>query len=202
MIVGADGIDGMDLLRHGAIPATFGGIRAPSTLGSFLRAFAHSDARQLTAVHRRVLAHLAARTLPLPGADTLALVDINSVQRRVYRASKQGAAFGTPRSRRTSGHDARATGGNAHLWSVFTSYRMALMTRCCPQRATYPPSGCLVSSSMAWECQSSEDTPQRGATPTGCLSSTGTGRGGVSPSCFWTVGWQGDGCWLIGEATS
>jgi hypothetical protein len=102
MIVGTDGIDGMDLLRHGAIPPRFGGIRAPSTLGSFLRAFAHGDARQLTAMSRRVLAHLAARTLPLPGADTLALVDIDSVQRRVYRASKQGAVFGTPRSRRTS----------------------------------------------------------------------------------------------------
>ena len=104
MIVGADGIDGMDLLRHGAIPATFGGIRAPSTLGS-LRAFAHGDAQ----------------TLLLPGADTLVLVDIDSVQRRVYRASKQGAVFGTPRSRGTSGCDARATGGNAHLWSVFTA---------------------------------------------------------------------------------
>jgi hypothetical protein len=36
LIAGADSIEGMDLLRHGAIPATFGGIRAPSTLGSFL----------------------------------------------------------------------------------------------------------------------------------------------------------------------
>jgi hypothetical protein len=39
MIAGADDIEGMDLLRHGALPATFSGIRAPSTLGSFLRAF-------------------------------------------------------------------------------------------------------------------------------------------------------------------
>jgi len=28
MIAGADTLDGMDLLRHGAIPATFGGIQA------------------------------------------------------------------------------------------------------------------------------------------------------------------------------
>jgi hypothetical protein len=55
MIAGADDIDGMDLLRHGAIPATFAGIRAPSTLGSFLRAFTHGTVRQLAAVHRRVL---------------------------------------------------------------------------------------------------------------------------------------------------
>jgi hypothetical protein len=31
MIAGADSIDGMDLLRQGAIPATFAGIRAPPT---------------------------------------------------------------------------------------------------------------------------------------------------------------------------
>jgi hypothetical protein len=49
MIAGADGVDGMDVLRHGAIPATFGGIRAPSTLGSFLRAFDHGNVRQLAA---------------------------------------------------------------------------------------------------------------------------------------------------------
>ena len=36
MIGGADSIDDMDLLRHGAMPTLFGGVRAPSTLGSFL----------------------------------------------------------------------------------------------------------------------------------------------------------------------
>ena len=39
MTGGADSIDDLDLLRHGAKPALFGGIRAPSTLGSFLRSF-------------------------------------------------------------------------------------------------------------------------------------------------------------------
>ncbi|MBV9163431.1 MAG: hypothetical protein JO281_18185 [Pseudonocardiales bacterium] len=94
MIAGADGIEGMDLLRHGALPASVVGIRAPSTLGSFLRAFTHGTVRQLAAVHRRVLARLAAGTPLLPGAETLAFVDVDSVQRRVYGASKQGAAFG------------------------------------------------------------------------------------------------------------
>ena len=94
MIAGADDIDGMDLLRHGALPATFAGIGAPSTLGSFLRAFDHGNVRQLAAVHRRVLARLAEATPLLPGADTLAFIDIDSVQRRVYGATKQGAAFG------------------------------------------------------------------------------------------------------------
>jgi hypothetical protein len=36
MIGGADSIDDLDLLLHGAMPALFGEIRAPSTLGSFL----------------------------------------------------------------------------------------------------------------------------------------------------------------------
>lgn len=94
MVAGADSIDGMDLLRHGAVPATFGGIRAPSTLGSFIRAFDHGNVRQLAAVHRRMLARLAAQAPLLPGADTLAFVDVDSVQRRVYGATKQGAAFG------------------------------------------------------------------------------------------------------------
>jgi Transposase DDE domain group 1 len=94
MVAGADSIDGMDLLRHGAIPATFAGIRAPSTLGSFLWAFDYGTVRQLAAVHRRVLARLAEQTPLLPGAEALAFVDVDSVQRRVYGATKQGAAFG------------------------------------------------------------------------------------------------------------
>jgi len=94
MIAGADEIDGMDLLRHGAIPATFSGIRAPSTLGSFLRAFTHGNVRQLAAVHRRVLAELATRTPLLPGADALAFIDVDSLQKRVFGPGKQGAAFG------------------------------------------------------------------------------------------------------------
>lgn len=36
---GADSIDDLGLLRHGAMPVLSGGIRAPSTPGSFLRSF-------------------------------------------------------------------------------------------------------------------------------------------------------------------
>src|SRR4051794_38686608 len=39
MVAGADSIDDMDRLRHGAMARLFSGIRAPSTLGSFLRSF-------------------------------------------------------------------------------------------------------------------------------------------------------------------
>jgi hypothetical protein len=94
MVAGADDIDGMDILRHGAIPAAFGGIRAPSTLGSFLRAFSHANVRQLQSVGRRVLVELAARTPLLPGGQQLAFIDVDSMQKRVFGSAKQGAAFG------------------------------------------------------------------------------------------------------------
>jgi hypothetical protein len=94
MAAGADSIDDMGLLRHGALPALFGGIRAPSTLGSFLRSFTWGNVLQLGKVHRQVLAELARRVPLLPGADVLAFVDIDSQQKRVYGHAKQGAAFG------------------------------------------------------------------------------------------------------------
>jgi hypothetical protein len=94
MIAGADSIDDMGLLRHGAMPALFGGIRAPSTLGSFLRSFTWGNVLQLQKVHREFLAGLARRTPLLPGADVLAFVDVDSQQKRVYGHAKQGAAFG------------------------------------------------------------------------------------------------------------
>ena len=37
MVAGADSIDDLDVLRHGGMPTLFGGLRAPSTVGSFLR---------------------------------------------------------------------------------------------------------------------------------------------------------------------
>jgi hypothetical protein len=94
MIGGADSIDDLDLLRHGAIGALFGGIRAPSTLGSFLRSFTWGNVLQLGKVSRLLLVELARRAPLLPGKDVLAFVDIDSQQKRVYGHKKQGAAFG------------------------------------------------------------------------------------------------------------
>jgi hypothetical protein len=94
MIAGADSIDDMDLLRHGAMPALSGGIRAPSTLGSFLRSFTWGNVLQLEKVSRLLLEDLARRAPLLPGKDTVAFLDIDSMQKRVYGHKKQGAAFG------------------------------------------------------------------------------------------------------------
>jgi hypothetical protein len=94
MVAGADSIEDMGLLCHGALPDLFGGLRAPSTLGSFLRSFTWGNVLQLQQVHREVLAELARRAPLLPGGDVLAFVDIDSQQKRVYGHAKQGAAFG------------------------------------------------------------------------------------------------------------
>jgi hypothetical protein len=94
MAAGADSIDDMDLLRHGAMDRLFGGVRAPSTLGSFLRAFTWGNVSQLGKAHREVLVNLAREAPLLPGADVLAFIDIDSTQKRVFGYHKQGARFG------------------------------------------------------------------------------------------------------------
>jgi len=59
MVAGADSIDDMALLRHGGMNRLFTGVRAPSTLGSFLRTFTFGHVRQLDAVASRLLINLA-----------------------------------------------------------------------------------------------------------------------------------------------
>jgi len=69
MAAGADSIDGTGLFRHGAMDAVFGGVRAPSTLGTFLRNLTWGNVRQLDAVHRELTAAVA-RQAPLLPAGT------------------------------------------------------------------------------------------------------------------------------------
>jgi hypothetical protein len=95
MVAGADSIEDMDLLRHGGMGrVTSGVVRAPSTLGTFLRSFTFGHVRQLDAVAARLLAGLAARAPLLPGADELAYLDIDDTVRQTYGYAKQGAGRG------------------------------------------------------------------------------------------------------------
>src|SRR5437016_8696864 len=88
MAAGADSIDDMDLLRHGAMSTLFGGVRAPSTLGSHLRCYTWGNVGQLEKAGREFLIALAGRAPLLPGAGTLAFIDIDSMQKReIGRAS-------------------------------------------------------------------------------------------------------------------
>src|SRR3954451_6741428 len=94
MVAGADSIEDMDLLRQGAMDRLFIGVRAPSTLGTFLRVFTFGHVRQLDGVAARLLAQLAARTPLLPGAGEVAYVDIDDTVRATHGYAKQGAGFG------------------------------------------------------------------------------------------------------------
>src|ERR1700761_4125026 len=94
MAAGADSIDDMGLLRHGAMSVLFGGVRAPSTLGSHLRCYTWGNVSQLEKAAREFLVALAGQAPLLPGAETLAFIDIDSMQKRVYGHHKQGARFG------------------------------------------------------------------------------------------------------------
>jgi hypothetical protein len=97
MEVGADSIDGMDLLRHGAMPDLFDGVRAASTLGSLLRSFTWGNVRQLEKVSRDLLAELARRAPLLPGADQLAFVDIDSMRAASTAIRSRARRSGTSR---------------------------------------------------------------------------------------------------------
>jgi hypothetical protein len=55
MVAGADAIDDMAVLRHGGMRKLFAHLYAPSTLGSFLRAFTFGHVRQLDAIASRFL---------------------------------------------------------------------------------------------------------------------------------------------------
>jgi hypothetical protein len=101
MCAGADSIDDADRLRHGAMARAFGGVRAPSTLGTFLRSFTHGHNCQLHRTHRRFLANLARHTPLLPGADQVVFIDIDPTHRRVYGHAKQGAEAGRLKGQRT-----------------------------------------------------------------------------------------------------
>jgi hypothetical protein len=99
MIAWADSIDDMDLLRHGAIGVLFGGIRAPSTVGSFLRSFTWGNVLQLGKVHRQFLAELARRGPLLAGADVLALLTSTRSRNGSTGTPSRARRSGSPRSR-------------------------------------------------------------------------------------------------------
>jgi hypothetical protein len=78
MAAGADSIDDMGLLRHGAMDMLFAEIRAPSTLGSHLRCYTWGNVLQLEKADRELLARLSRQAPLLPGADVLAFIDLDA----------------------------------------------------------------------------------------------------------------------------
>src|SRR5690625_4621108 len=96
MAAGADSIDDMALLRHGAMTKIFTRPCAPSTLGSFLRSFTFGHERQGDAISSRFTLALAQCTGLLgQAADSgPVLVDIDDTIIEVHGYAKQGAGFG------------------------------------------------------------------------------------------------------------
>jgi len=97
LVVGADSISDLDVLRHGGMGRIFAGLRAPTTLGTHLRAYRFGHVRQLDAVATRLLARLAAVSPILTGADQLAYLDVDDTIRETHGYHKQGAAYGYSR---------------------------------------------------------------------------------------------------------
>jgi hypothetical protein len=96
MAAGADSIEDMALLRHGAMGKVFDRPYAPSTIGSFLRAFTFGHVRQVDAVASRFTLALAERTSLLGRAEDTGtvLVDLDDTIVEVHGYAKQGAGFG------------------------------------------------------------------------------------------------------------
>jgi hypothetical protein len=96
MVLGADSIDDTDVLRAGRTSRLLGGwLPAPSTLGTFLRAFTFGHVRQLD----KLLAQSLERAWTAgagPGEGRL-VVDVDSFVGEVCGYLKQGAAYGYTR---------------------------------------------------------------------------------------------------------
>jgi hypothetical protein len=99
MAAGADSIDDLDVLRTGAMGRLFTRVRAPSTLGTFLRGFDIGHVGALDAFAAQILTRLARATGSrlLPGAGEYAILDLDSKITRVYGSQKVGAAYGYTR---------------------------------------------------------------------------------------------------------
>src|SRR3954468_22074974 len=93
MVLGADSIDDTDVLRAGRTRRLLGGAApAPSTLGTFLRAFAFGHVRERDALLGRTLER-AWKAGAGPGDGRL-IVDVDSFVGELCGRMKQGAAYG------------------------------------------------------------------------------------------------------------
>jgi len=94
MLAGGDSIDDTAVPRAGAAGKPFDGTRAPSTIGSWLRAHRWSNVRQLDAVSRQLLARLWSCGAGPADLSSPLTIDLDSTIVAVHGRAKQGAAFG------------------------------------------------------------------------------------------------------------
>jgi hypothetical protein len=103
MVAGADSIDDMALLRHGAMVRMFTGAYALSTLGSFLRSFTFGHIRQLDAVASRFLLALAGlagmfSTPTTPTNGQYGLLDVDDTRSRCTATPSRARGSAAPGS--------------------------------------------------------------------------------------------------------
>jgi hypothetical protein len=92
-LAGGECIDDADALRAGRTEAVLGHeLRAPSTLGTFLRSFTWGHVRQLDRVAGELLAR-AWRAGADPGGEAVT-IDVDSTMCETYGLAKQGGKFG------------------------------------------------------------------------------------------------------------
>ena len=94
MLAGGDSIDDTALLRAGASDAVFGQTRAPSTVGSWLRAFRWHNVRQLDAVSRETSRRLWEAGAGPADLSAPMTIDVDSTIVEVHGRGKQGARYG------------------------------------------------------------------------------------------------------------
>ena len=115
MCAGADSIDDVDVVRSGGMKTLFGGVYAPSTIGTLLREFSFGHARQLESVLR---AHLGAccvsGSICCPAPACARSSTSTQLLRPVYGQAKQGACYRAHQDRRQAG----AAQGAVPVWSA------------------------------------------------------------------------------------
>ena len=94
MVAGADSIADMDLLRHGGLRRLFDGVRAPSTLGTFLRSVTFGHVRQLVSVRGGLPGPAGARDAAAAPAPARSLTSIRTTRRsdHGYASRASGSA--------------------------------------------------------------------------------------------------------------
>jgi hypothetical protein len=94
MLAGADDIDGMNLLRAGDSSRVLGGVRAPSTIGTFLRSFTHGHVLQLAGINRRLLSGLTSVSPGMVSDSGPVLLDLDDTMRQLHGYQKDAVAYG------------------------------------------------------------------------------------------------------------